>query len=72
MQQHRGTHNSQNSGLSHHEQEMLIKSFPSEIKFSYEKALIRKFYLTYMLLFQKVENILYGLRTMTARIYVYF
>ena len=42
MQQHRGGHNSQNSGLSHHEQEMLIKSFPHEIKFSYEKSTHKK------------------------------
>jgi hypothetical protein len=42
MQQHRGVHNSQNSGLSHHEQEMLIKSFPHEIKFSYEKSTHKK------------------------------
>jgi hypothetical protein len=42
MQQHRGRHNSQNSGLSHHEQEMLIKSFPHEIKFSYEKSTHKK------------------------------
>jgi hypothetical protein len=42
MQQHRGAHNSQNSSLSHHEQEMLIKSFPHEIKFSYEKSTHKK------------------------------
>jgi hypothetical protein len=42
MQQHRGGHNSQNSGLPHHEQEMLIKSFPHEIKFSYEKSTHKK------------------------------
>ena len=42
MQQHRGVHNSQNSGLSHQEQEMLIKSFPHEIKFSYEKSTHKK------------------------------
>jgi hypothetical protein len=40
--QHKGAHNSQNSGLSHHEQEMLIKSFPHEIKFSYEKSTHKK------------------------------
>ena len=40
--QHRSAHNSQNSGLSHHEQEMLIKSFPHEIKFSYEKSTHKK------------------------------
>lgn len=32
----------QNSNLSHHEQEMLIKSFPPEIKFSYEKSTHKK------------------------------
>jgi len=42
MQQHRGAYNSQNSGLSHNEQEMLIKSFPHEIKFSYEKSTHKK------------------------------
>jgi len=42
MQHHRGAHNSQNTGLSHHEQEMLIKSFPHEIKFSYEKSTHKK------------------------------
>lgn len=30
------------SGLSHYEQEMLIKSFPNEIKFSYEKSTHKK------------------------------
>ena len=39
QQQHRIM---QNSNLSHHEQEMLIKSFPSEIKFSYEKSTHKK------------------------------
>ena len=42
QQQHRSAQNSHNSGLSHHEQEMLIKSFPSEIKFSYEKSTHKK------------------------------
>ena len=42
QQQHRGAQNYNNSGLSHHEQEMLIKSFPSEIKFSYEKSTHKK------------------------------
>ena len=42
MQQHRKTYNTRDSGLSHHEQEMLIKSFPHEIKFSYEKSTHKK------------------------------
>ena len=48
MQQHRNTYNThytrntRDSGLSHHEQEMLIKSFPHEIKFSYEKSTHKK------------------------------
>jgi len=42
MQQHRVAHISQNTGLSHNEQEMLIKSFPHEIKFSYEKSTHKK------------------------------
>ena len=43
-----------------------------KLNFLMKKALIRKFYLTCILLFQKEENILYGLHTMTAKIYVYF
>jgi len=31
-----------NTGLSHYDQEMLIKSFPNEIKFSYEKSTHKK------------------------------
>ena len=48
MQQHRNTYNThytrntRDSGLSHHEQEMLLKSFPHEIKFSYEKSTHKK------------------------------
>ena len=51
MQQHRNTYNThytrntrntRDSSLSHHEQEMLIKSFPHEIKFSYEKSTHKK------------------------------
>lgn len=42
MQQPRNTYNTRDSGLSHHEQEMLIKSFPHEIKFSYEKGTHKK------------------------------
>jgi hypothetical protein len=54
MQQHRSaynmrnahsaysTHSAHNTGLSHLEQEMLIKSFPNEIKFSYEKSTHKK------------------------------
>ena len=42
QQQHRGAQIYHNSCLSHHEQEMLIKSFPSEIKFSYEKSTHKK------------------------------
>ena len=42
QQQHRSAQNSHNSGLSHHEQEILIKSFPPEIKFSYEKSTHKK------------------------------
>jgi len=42
MQQHRSSYNTHDSGLSHQEQEMLIKSFPHEIKFSYEKSTHKK------------------------------
>jgi hypothetical protein len=43
MQQQQQQHRiMQNSNLSHHEQEMLIKSFPPEIKFSYEKSTHKK------------------------------
>ena len=36
------TYSAHNTGLSHLEQEMLIKSFPNEIKFSYEKSTHKK------------------------------
>ena len=42
QQQNRSAQNSHNSGLSHREQEILIKSFPPEIKFSYEKSTHKK------------------------------
>ena len=45
MQQYRNTRDTRDtrdSSLSHHEQEMLIKSFPHEIKFSYEKSTHKK------------------------------
>jgi hypothetical protein len=42
QQRHRSAQNSHNSGLSHREQEILIKSFPPEIKFSYEKGTHKK------------------------------
>lgn len=42
MQQQQQHRIMQKSNLSHHEQEILIKSFPSEIKFSYEKSTHKK------------------------------
>jgi hypothetical protein len=42
MQQHRSIYNRTNTCLSHQEQEMLIKSFPNELKFSYEKSTHKK------------------------------
>lgn len=42
MQHHRSIYNRTNTCLSLQEQEMLIKSFPNELKFSYEKSTHKK------------------------------